>query len=175
MPRNYKSESEWARQRYKQIKFNVPHEVAASLQAHLAAHGIKPIEWFKHAVFCNLKPPGHSDVTGTSGHVAEDAAATGTGTNADLNHGPAAEGSGGYSEADVEVCETALFEAGGPGAGQPKIRKAAMPSPAPGLVAEWSRLHREGMTFTRIAKESGGYETSTVRKRVRKHDSGNAD
>ena len=76
-----------------------------------------------------------------------------------------------HSEVDVAVYETPLVVNSGDG--QPKKRKPTMPSPALETVAEWCKLHKEGMGFAQIAKISGGYEASTIRKRVRKYDSDN--
>lgn len=59
-------------------------------------------------------------------------------------------------------------------AGNPRarMRKAHMPSPSPALVEEWHGLRLQGMSFKQIA-EGSGYDASTVRKRVKKHEQEN--
>lgn len=70
----------------------------------------------------------------------------------------------------IDVCVDEKILAVRPDVAQPKRRKKVMQSPTPEMVAEWHRLHKSGLSFPEIAKDTD-YETSTVRKRVRKYES----
>ena len=79
MARNYGREYEWARGKYRQIKFSVPHDVAEAYDRRLKSLDLKPIEWFKIAVDSGMGPDAGTGgaVAGTSG--MGDAATSGMG------------------------------------------------------------------------------------------------
>ena len=158
MPRNYGKEIEWARGRYKQVKFNVPHDVASEFQDHLDMHRLKAIDWFKYAVHRGLVPPGHAGTDTGTGAAPGLGSGLDTGTGGGGVTGPAAD-----HVVGVDIGQAVHAE---------KKRKVAMPSPTGDMVAGWSKLHEGGMTFVQIAKDTG-YEASTIRKRVNKHDAVN--
>ena len=63
-------------------------------------------------------------------------------------------------------------EAGADARPRARKRKRRLPAPAPDAVARWAALRAQGWPFARIAEESGGYDVSTVRKRVIVHGGG---
>lgn len=54
-----------------------------------------------------------------------------------------------------------------------KVRKSKpyMPSPSEEMIREWCRLRADGLSYIQIAKLSGGYDPSSIRKRVKKFES----
>ena len=150
MPRDYKKELEWEQSKYRQLLFKVDIALAEEHRGHLAGHGIKPIEWLKHAISLRLVPPEHTVQGKISGSAAQDT---------DISEVPAEE----EIAAVVEVSEkTATPE------GKPQKRKPRAQSPTAEMVREWVEMHEDGMSFAAIASNSPGYEKSTIRKRVQK-------
>ena len=176
LPRNYEKEMQWRKSKYRQVGFMAEIHVAEMFKRHLAEHGIKPIDWFRHAVSMSLVPAlaGANDAEdGAAENAAGDDAADGGakgGASGVSPHAGANEAEGGGVGAPDNAAGDDAADVGAKcGApGVPPARRKRMPGPAPELVAEWAALRAGGMPYARIAMESG-YERSTVRKRVAAH------
>ena len=152
MPRNYENEMRWRKTKYKQVGFMAEIHVAEKLKLHLAEHGVKPIDWFRHAVSLDLLPPFATSINEADGGEAAFPAVV--------------DGAANGSTAACAAVEAGAAIGAAPGVTLAPAPKKRMRRATPGQVDEWASMRARGMTYAEIAAASGGYEMSTVRKNI---------
>lgn len=146
MARNYKKEAEWERNNFDQIKFRVPKGFRDKFNAYLKLHGMTVTEWFNYAFGLNLVPP--DKMTGCSMVGDYD---TGSSEFADT-------GSSEFVDTGSSVVVPSVVMSG----------KRRSISPTDEMVQDWLRMYNSGMSYKAIAATTSGYDSSTIRKRIKK-------
>lgn len=153
MSRNYKKELEWERGKYRQLLFKVGIEEAERHRAHLARHGIRPVDWFRHAASLDLVPP-EGGGAGDEG-IGECAAQKAGAGMQDAFASPEEMAGGGGAAPEAGKAEP-----------RPGRKFRRMPSPDFETVSGWADMHGRGMTYSAIARAAGGYSSAAVKKRI---------
>ena len=172
MPRNYERESEWAKNKYKQLLFKISHEEAEKHRLHLVQHNIKPVDWFRYAIECCLVPP-QSDTSVTSSTDISVEPSFEPDINVIVPSVISIESLSDISitqPSDISIIPSTDNSIESPtDIVSVKVTKRRMKSPTAELIANWVMLYKSGMSYTAIAAEYGNvYDTSTIRKRILK-------